>query len=67
MCELLRPGKTWRMFAFIAALLFAIATLIAFTALNGVSVTGLIAAGLLCLTLHLIVPGTWGPSWMRRA
>lgn len=52
------------MFALIAAILFAIATLIAFSALSGISVIGLIAAGLLCIALHLC--GFWtGVPWRR--
>ena len=50
------------MFAFIAAILFAIATLIAFTSLNGISVIGLIAAGLLCLALDRAFD--WRPGFM---
>ena len=44
------------MFAIIAAILFAIAALIAFGSLSGISVTGLIAAGLACLAVHLVWP-----------
>lgn len=44
------------MLAVLAALLFAIAALIAFGGLSGLSVTGLIAAGLCALALHLVWP-----------
>lgn len=47
------------MFAVLAVVLFAIATLVAFTSLSGVSIIGLIAAGLLCLALGAVVP--WAP------
>lgn len=54
------------MFAWLAALCFAIAALIAFTTLNGISVTGLIALGLLFLALHLA--GLWtAVPWRRGA
>lgn len=52
------------MFAILAAILFAVATLIAFTALHGISLMGLVAAGLLCLALHLA--GTWTAAPWRR-
>lgn len=64
--EMVPQGKMGRMFAILAVILFAIATLIAFTPLSGISVLGLVAAGLLCLTLHLLVPSAWGPAWTRR-
>ena len=44
------------MFAILAFVAFAIAALIAFTPLSGISVLGLIAIGLALLALHLIVP-----------
>lgn len=54
------------MFAIIAVVLFAIATLIAFTSLSGISVLGLIAAGLLCIALHLAIGGTVTIPWHRQ-
>ena len=53
------------MFAILAAILFAIATLIAFTPLNGISVIGLIAAGLLCMALDRLF--SWRPAFMPPA
>lgn len=53
------------MFAFLAALAFAIAALIAFTSLSGLSVIGLIALGLCFLALH--VAGVWTAVPWRRA
>lgn len=50
------------MFAVVAAILFAVATLIYFTPLGGVSAAGLVAAGLLCVALHLAFPVT---PWRR--
>ena len=47
------------MLAIIAAILFAVATLIAFTPLGGISVPGLVAAGLLCLALHFLGALPW--------
>ena len=44
------------MFALAAVVLFVIAALIAFTTLSGVSVLGLIAAGLACLAVHAFKP-----------
>ena len=44
------------MFGIAAVVLFAIAALIAFTPLSGIDVVGLLAAGLACLALHLLVP-----------
>jgi hypothetical protein len=52
------------MFAILAAILFAIATLIAFTALSGISIIGLVCAGLLCVALHLA--GAWTAVPWRR-
>ena len=52
------------MFAILAAIAFAIATLIAFTSLNGISLIGLIALGLLCVALHLAL-GTPLRFWQR--
>jgi hypothetical protein len=53
------------MLAFLAALCFAIAALIAFTSLNGISVIGLIALG---LTLWAVNYGFANPGapWARR-
>ncbi len=52
------------MFGIAAVVLFAIAALIAFTPLGGISIIGLIAAGLACLALHLM--GAWaGLPWRR--
>lgn len=54
------------MFGIAAIVLFAIAALIAFTPLSGISVIGLIAAGLACLALHLL--GFWtAMPWRRGA
>lgn len=50
------------MFAILAAIAFAVAALIAFTPLSGISVLGLLALGLFFLALHLVVP--WSP-WHR--
>jgi hypothetical protein len=50
------------MFAIAAVVLFAIAALIAFGSLSGVSVIGLVAAGLACLAFHLAWPIT---PWRR--
>ena len=53
------------MFAFLAALAFAIAALIAFSSLSGLSVIGLIAVGLVFLALH--VAGVWSSvPWGHR-
>lgn len=65
MCQSCRDGYLADMFAIIAAILFAIATLIAFTSLNGISVVGLIAAGLLCIALHLLFGGVIALPWRR--
>ena len=46
------------MFGIAAVILFAIAALIAFGSLSGISITGLIAAGLACLAVHLLWPLT---------
>jgi hypothetical protein len=50
------------MFGIAAVVLFTIAAIIAFGALSGISVTGLIAAGLACLAVHLLWPVT---PWHR--
>jgi hypothetical protein len=53
------------MFIFLAALVWAIAALIAFSTLSGLSVIGLIAVGLVFLALHLA--GLWTTvPWQRR-
>jgi hypothetical protein len=44
------------MFGIAAVVLFTIAAVIAFGALHGISVTGLLAAGLACLAVHLLWP-----------
>lgn len=46
----------------LAILAFAIAALIAFTTLSGISVIGLVCVGLTALSIHLsgIGPGRWG-------
>jgi hypothetical protein len=63
---LAHQGTYYAMFAIIAVVLFAIATLIAFTSLSGISVLGLIAAGLLCIALHLAIGGTVTIPWHRQ-
>jgi hypothetical protein len=63
--ELMRPGKLGRMVIIIALLAFAIAALIAFTSLNGISVIGLGMVGLFFLTLHFVVPERYGVPWRR--
>ena len=50
------------MAAVLAVVAFAIAALIAFTPLSGISVLGLVALGLFFLALHLLWP--WSP-WHR--
>ena len=52
------------MFAILAVIAFAIASLIEFTSLSGISVIGLIALGLLCVALHLAL-GTPVRFWQR--
>ena len=44
------------MFGIAAVVLFAIAALIAFSTLSGISVIGLVCAGLACLAVHLLWP-----------
>lgn len=51
------------MFAVLAAICFAIASLIAFTSLSGISVIGLVALGLFLLALHFVL-GV-GVPWRR--
>lgn len=52
------------MFGIAVVVLFAIAALIAFTTLSGISVTGLLAAGLACLAVHLLtIPGWSAWPW----
>ena len=51
------------MFGLAAVVLFTIAALIAFTALSGISILGLLAAGLACLAVHLLWPV--GLPWRR--
>ena len=63
--ELLRPGKLGRMAIIVALLAFAIAALIAFTSLGGISVMGLVALGLFFLALHFVVPERYGVPWRR--
>lgn len=50
------------MFAIAAVILFAIAAIIAFGALTGISAFGLVCAGLACLAAHLLYPVT---PWRR--
>ena len=52
------------MFIVLAALVWAIAALIAFSTLSGLSVIGLIAVGLVFLSLH--VAGVWTAVPWRR-
>lgn len=50
------------MFGIAAVVLFTIAAIIAFGALHGISVIGLVCAGLACLAVHLLWPVT---PWRR--
>lgn len=50
------------MFGIAAVILLAIASIIAFGSLHGVSATGLAFAGLACLAVHLLWPVT---PWRR--
>jgi len=53
------------MFAIIAALLFAIAAMLAFGTISGISVIGLMAIGLACVSLHLAGVGAGFAPWRR--